>query len=209
MPNQHSADHAALTEPLTLLQAADVAQWVETYTPLLRATLIRAAHLCAEDVEDVLQDVWVQAIRYTAKIASLNPAHRRNYLMNIVRTVLVQRHRRTTTGYTHTLNPDRFNVTYPVPLGMFTDTSVLDVQPVTASRDWVALTEVEQTTAVRMTLQAVWDALSEKDRHLLGLLLSGLSTAEIADTLAISLRAAQVRIWRMRQVLREVGKKIA
>lgn len=209
MPNQHSADHAALTEPLTLLQAADVAQWVETYTPLLRATLIRAAHLCAEDVEDVLQDVWVQAIRYTAKIASLNPAHRRNYLMNIVRTVLVQRHRRTTTGYTHTPNPDRFNVTYPVPLGTFTDTSVLDVQPVTASRDWVALTEVEQTTAVRMTLQAVWDALSEKDRHLLGLLLSGLSAAEIADTLAISLRAAQVRIWRMRQVLREVGKKIA
>lgn len=194
--------------PLTLLQAADVAQWFEAFSPSLRAMLIRATSLRGADLEDVLQDVWVQAIRYAAKLATLSERHRRNYLLHIARTVSSNRARIVFGKQGN--NMARADVMSPLTLSAIPiDEDKLPLTPVTVSHDWMAQADVEQTTAVRLSLQAVWDATPPEYRDLLTLLMQGYSNAEMATTLGVDRHVIETRIWRMRQVLREVGRKIA
>ena len=195
MSNTTSTQNAG---PLTLLQAADVARWYDEFTPQLRSFIARCLLRCpddAADVDDLMQDVFVRLMRYLAAFAACDEAHRVNYVYQTARHVAYDAHRKALVS-----------TRAAVPLSAVPNSAM---EAVTASHDWQAMARPEQTTEARMTLRALWDATPETHRRLLALLLAGYDRAEIAALLGTSLRAVDVRCWRLRHALREIGEQIA
>lgn len=186
--------------PLTLLQAADVARWYDEFAPRLRGFAARYLLQCATDaadVDDLLQDVFIRLMRDMARFARLDHAHRANYCYQTTRWVAYDAYR--------VSQARRLAAT---PLSAVAQAAMGTMEPLTASHDWQASMQPEQTTEARMTLRAVWDATPERYRALLTLLAAGCDRVEMAARLETSVRAVDVRLWRLRQVLREAGEKI-
>lgn len=201
MANQHTATNsAALSGPLTLACAAEVSQWYDAFAPKLRAFLIGRG-ISDQDTDDVLQDVFVLVLRYAPKLMTLDSSHRRNYVYRIAKTTLVARHR---------TQLRRGEIEPTLTLGAFEEPDDFTTGAVTASQDWrEQAREMEQTTAARLTFRAIWEQTPEQYRDLVVLLAEGWSRAEIATRLGITEHALSQRIFCMRRVLREVGRKIA
>ena len=196
MPTNTS--NATMAGPLTLLQAADVATWYERYTPQLRSFIAHYLLRCPEDaadVDDVLQETFLRLMRHLAAFTDCDDAHRLNYVYQAARHIV-------TDAYRKGRQPTRA----AVPLSAV---PYAPMQPVTASHDWQAGMQPEQTTAARLTLRALWEATQETHRRLLVLLLAGRDREEIAAILGVSLRAVDVRCCRLRHALREIGEQIA
>lgn len=189
-----------LTGPLTLAQAMVVAQWYETFAPKLRGMLVNHG-VPAQDVDDVLQDVAVRVIEYTPKLATFDHEHRRNYVYSIAETVLCDRARRFRV---------RAHIQTALGLGGFHNADALhNVTPLTASDDWVAQTQPEQTTAARLTLQRIWELVPEQYREVLNLLAQGFNQEQIAAHLGTTPQAIANRMGRMRHVLLKLGEQVA
>ena len=184
--------------PLTLLQAAEVARWYDELAPALRRFVAGALlHTTddGQDVDDVIQETFLRLMAHLTELAALTPAHRRNYAWTTAKCVTRDRHRYTTRRLP------------AVPLSSVADAPM---EPLTASHDWQAhATTMEQTTAARMSLHAVWQATPPHYRELLLLLAAGYTPAEMAARLGISQHGVAMRVWRLRQVLREAGERIA
>ena len=189
--------------PLTLLQAAEVARWYDEIAPDLRrfvaSRLLRTTR-DATDVEDVLQETFARLIAHIGDVAALDSRERRrNYAFQAAVWVARDRYRR---------NARRIEAT---PLSTLPqDDDRVALQPLTASHDWQThASGIEQTTAARMTLRAIWQATPPQYRELLLLLAQGYTPGEMAARLGITQQGVNMRIWRLRQVLRDAGEALA
>ena len=187
--------------PLTLLQAAEVSRWYDEYAPHLRRIL--AAHLLSRaqdtaDIDDVIHETFIRLMRHVTEVAALSSdKHRWNYVMQTAHYVVTDRYR---------ANMRRFREA--TPLSALANDDHTPMEPMTASHDWQAAMQPEQTTAVRMSLRAVWEATPHEYREVLLLLASGMKPAQMAHTLHITPHAVAVRVYRLRAVLREAGERI-
>jgi len=189
--------NATMAGPLTLLQAAAVAEWYDELSHDLRrfvAGVLLHTSDDSPDVDDVLQETFIALMRRVAHVVTLSPEHRRGYAFQTAISAARDRWRRTSR---------RIDA---IPLSATPDAPM---QPLTASRDWQTHSNgMEQTTAVRMTLRAVWDATPPEMRELLLLLAAGYTPAEMAERLGISQHGVNMRVWRLRQTLRAAGEAI-
>jgi DNA-directed RNA polymerase specialized sigma24 family protein len=183
--------------PLTLLQAAAVACWYDEFAPHLRhfigATLDIADD--APDVDDLLHETFVRLLPHVARLTAMEAAHRRNCAYQAARWTVADYRRRSVRRFRDA-----------VPLSAVADSTM---EPVTASHDWQAVMQPEQTTAARMSLRAVWDATPPEMRDLLLLLVAGASPAEMAHVLHLTQHAVNMRVHRLRLVLRNAAERIA
>ena len=192
----------AISGPLTLLQAAEVSRWYDEFAHDLRrfvaSRLLRTGD--AADVEDVLQETFARLIAHIGDVAALDSRERRrNYAFQAAVWVARDRYRR---------NARRIEAT---PLSTLPqDDDRVALQPLTASHDWQThASGIEQTTAARMTLRAIWQATPPQYRELLLLLAQGYTPGEMAARLGITRNGVNMRIWRLRQVLRDAGEALA
>lgn len=194
--------NTTLAGPLTLLQATAVAQWYDELAPALRrfvaGVLLRTMD-DAPDVDDVLQETFIRLMAHMREFAALETAeHRRNYAFLTAKWAARDRYR---------LQQRRIDAR---PLSAVDDLDHEPVTAVTASHDWQTHAEgIEQTTAARMTLWAIWEATPHEYRELLPLLATGYNRAEMAALLHISLHAVDMRVWRLRQMLRQAGGQLS
>lgn len=190
-----------LTGPLTLLQAAAVAQWYEELAPALRrfvAGVLLHTRDDGQEVEDILHETFMRVIRDSARVATLSAAHRRNYVWNTAKWAARDYGRTRATRYED------------VPLSALLAPADAPMEPVTASHDWQThATGIEQTTAARMTLKAVWEATPPEHRELLALLAQGYTPVEMAARLGITRNGVNMRVWRLRQLLRAAGEALS
>ena len=198
-----NSTHVSVAGPLTLLQAAEVARWYDEIAPDLRrfvaSRLLRTTRDAA-DVEDVLQETFARLIAHIGDVAALDSRERRrNYAFQAAVWVARDRYRR---------NARRIEAT---PLSTLPqDDDRVALQPLTASHDWQThASGIEQTTAARMTLRAIWQATPPQYRELLLLLAQGYTPGEMAARLGITRNGVNMRIWRLRQVLRDAGEALA
>ena len=194
--------HASVAGPLTLLQAAEVSRWYDEFAHDLRRfvamRLLRTTR-DAPDVDDILQDVFITLMRHVTHVAGLTPPHRRGYAFQAAVWAARDRHRY------HQRRVEAIPLSAVSP-----DDDRVPLQPLTASHDWQAhASGVEQTTAARMTLRAIWQATPPQYRELLLLLAQGYTPGEMAARLGITRNGVNMRIWRLRQVLREAGEALA
>lgn len=184
--------------PLTLLQAADVARWYDEFTPQLRRFICHYLLRDAEDMsdlDDITQDIFLRIMRHMTRFASLSHAHRVNYAYHTARWVTADHYRRSQSRRLEA-----------VPLSAVASSPM---EPLTASHHWQACMQPEQTTATRMSLQAAWDATPHESRELLTLLAAGYPSAEIGQRLGISQHGVEMRVWRLRQMLRTAGEALS
>ena len=198
MSSTTHAQTASAAGPLTLLQAAAVSQWYDELAPDLRrfvAGVLLHTTDNAPDVDDVLQETFIALMRRVAHVVTLSPAHRRGYAFQTAISAARDRWRKTTR---------RIDA---IPLSAAPDAPMT---PLTASHDWQTHSEgVEQTTAARLTLTAIWNATPLCDRELLLLLAAGYTPAEMAARLGISQHGVNMRVWRLRQTLRHAGEALS
>lgn len=200
----------SLPEPLTLVLATDVADWYEHMTPRLTGWLVNTYPDCARDIEDIVQDIFVGVIKQAHHLVTLGDYHRSNYVYRIAKSVMAQRYRDTVALYPEKGIVRPYPAAHAVALSSFADAGALDAEPVTASHDWTAnATQMEQTTAARMSLRAVWEAVPAVYRELLRLIFQGCDRAQIAEALGTTEHAVDMRICRMRGLLRDVKEQIA
>ena len=192
----------AISGPLTLLQAAEVSCWYDEFAHDLRrfvaSRLLRTGD--AADVEDVLQETFARLIAHIGDVAALDSRERRrNYAFQAAVWVARDRYRR---------DARRIDA---APLSTLPqDDDRVALQPLTASHDWQThASGIEQTTAARMTLRAIWQATPPQYRELLLLLAQGYTPGEMAARLGITQQGVNMRIWRLRQVLRDAGEALA
>lgn len=195
-----TANTTANAGPLTLLQAAEVARWYDELAPALRrfvaGVLLRTTD-DAPDVDDVLQETFIRLMRSLARVASLSADHRRNYAFNTAKWAAMDYRR----AQRHHIDA--------MPLSTFAAPADLVMEPVTASHDWQAHSAgMEQSTAARMTLRAVWEATPPHYRELLSMLAAGYTPAEMAERLHLSQHGVNMRVWRLRAVLREAAERM-
>jgi len=193
------------TEALTMLQAAAFTEWYEMLAPHLIRWLEARGVFAASIAEDITQDTFIRVLGHVAHISTLSDAHRRNYIFTAAAHILAERvrdtdrHQRMSGG-----------AALAVPLSAFKSADDLSAAPVTASEDWTAnATQMEQTTAARMTLLAVWRAVPVEQRELLLMACYGYSYGEIMARLHISHGALGSQLWRLRQMLRAVREQVA
>ena len=201
MTNTNTTTPATMAGPLTLLQAADVARWYDEFAPHLHRIL--AAHLLnraqdATDIDDVIQETFIRLMRHVTEVAALDSAHRRNYVMKTARWIASDRYRY---GQRHMGDA--------TPLSALTETHAAEAEPLTASHAWQAERLPEQTTAVRMSLRAVWDETPAHYCDVLLLLVAGATPAEMAHALHLTQHAVAVRVHRLRTELRDAAERIA
>ena len=196
---------AANAGPLTLLQAAEVAQWYEELSPHVRRWLEGKGAVSAREADDVIAETFVRVIEHMAHIASLTPAHRRGYVFAIAGNIT-----RNNVRYQHS----RRGAAMGMYFSQVTDVGALEVTaPHTAAADWLAHAQPdanpEQVTAARESLRHVWERLHPTQRELLALVAQGYSLSEMAAHYGSSEHYISTRIWRMRRALLDVGKEIA
>ena len=194
--------------PLTLLQAAEVARWYDEFTPEIRHYATNVLLRCYEDapdVDDLLHDVFVRLIRHVAEIITLDDKHRRNYVYQTARWIAADRYRKRYGKSAMARAGQGGQLGAAVPLSAVASSAM---EPLTASHDWQAHMQPEQTTAARMSLRAVWEATPPKYRDVLLLLAAGVSPADMARRLGLTENAVNMRVYRLRAVLREAGERI-
>lgn len=189
--------------PLTLLQAAEVAQWYEAIAPHLKNWLSARGFITAQEADDIVQETFVRVIQHAPQLATYTPIQRRNYVFTIAKHLSTNGLRRWSRRAGN-----------PVAFGAISDLhEVVISDPASAEAEWLAhaqpYAQPEQTTAARLTLRAVWEHLEPKYRAIVLLIAEGRSPQEMADTLGITLAALWTRIYRMRVYLLSLGEKIA
>lgn len=127
-----------------------------------------------EDAQDILQDVWLRAVRGISRLR--DGTRLRGWLFGIARRVLMDQLRR------------RYSVPTPDPLGG--EDLPSDPEPDDRESDLVAL-------------EAALEAMPLSEREVLTLFyLRDLSLAELAETLSIPVGTVKSRLFRARQMLR-------
>ena len=188
---------AALSEPLTLLQAAAFTDWYEQVAPHLLTWLRHQGALAERQAEDIVQDVFVRAIGKAVYLATFTQQERRNYLFKIAANLLKDALRRPPAAHA-------------VPVSAFIEPDSLIAAPLTASNDWTAnASQMEQTTAVRLSLFAIWQRVPEEKRELLLMVAAGFTYAEMMAHFGIDHDNLRLRIHRLRKMLRDVKEQIA
>ncbi len=196
----------AVAGPLTLLHCADVARWYEDIAPRLVRWLSGRGPVSAREAEDIVQDTFIRVIAHAPRLATFTDRQRRNYVFTIAANICSNGAR---TWHRHGETP--------VSLGAYVNTEEANtltlIDPAQTTNEWMARAQPdaqpEQSTAARMTLRAVWDATPAIYRELLLLLAAEYTPAEIAAQWGVSTHAVEMRIWRMRQMLREAGERIS
>lgn len=186
------------TEALTLLQCAAVAEWYEALTPRLLTWLRHQGAVAERMAEDIIQDTFVRAIGKAAYLATFTPNDRRNYVFRIAANLLKDHQRRPPAAHA-------------VPTSAFhDDADDLVIDTLTASNDWTAnATQMEQTTASRMTLIAIWRAVPVEQRELLLMVVYGYSYGEMMTHFGIQHDNLRLRIHRLRKRLRAMAQEVA
>lgn len=192
-------------ERLTLLQAAAYTEWYDAIAPSLIRWLESHGPATAAIAEDISQETWIKVFAHAAQLAEYDPDRRRKYVYSIAARI---NHDRMRDHVRH----DRMSggAASAIPLGAFDAPDALpDVQAVTASHDWIAnATEMEQTTAARMSLAAVWEWVPVEQRELLLMVVYGYGRGEMAAHFGISVGAVNMRLFYLRKTLRAVREKI-
>ena len=195
------AAHATITGPLSLMQAAQVAEWHDTLAPHLRKWLAGQGPIQAEAAEDIIQDTFVRLIPHAAHLATLEPLFRRRYIFQIASNLSRDLLRR--------------NGIFPVTrLDAYADAgTVALIGAESASAEWLAhaqpYSDPEQVTDARMSLRAAYDALPPRYQRVLALMAAGLNRDEIAAEMGLSALAVRALIWRMKRLLLDIGRQIA
>lgn len=186
------------TEALTMLQCAAVAEWYEQLAPHLLKWLAHHGAIAAQHAEDIVQDAFVRACQHADYLATFTPNDRRNYVFKIVANLLKDRIR------------TKSAVAYAMPVSMFVDVDALIDTSVTASNDWTTnATQMEQTTAARMSLVAIWRAVPVEQRELLLMVAFGYTYAEMMAHFGIGGDNLRLRIHRLRKKLRALAEELA
>lgn len=191
---------ASLSEPLTLLQAAAFTEWYDRLTPQLIAWLTRRGPITAQMAEDIAQETFIKVLGNIEQLSTFTDAHRHHWVYTVAARINRDRMRQTFAGYG----------TAATPFSTFIDVSSMPIEPVTASDDWTAhATQLEQTTAARLSLKAIWERVSVEQRELLLMVCYGWGRAEIATYLHISDAAVSMRLYYLRRMLRDVKEQVA
>lgn len=195
----------SLSEPLTLLQAAAFTEWYEALAPHLVNWLTARGPFAASMAEDIVQDAFVRVLGHVEHLSAFTDAHRRNYVFTIAAHVLADRVRDTARR-----NDMSGGAATPTPFSAFREPDSLATERVTASDDWTASAQqMEQTTAARLSLKAIWERVPVEMRELLLMTVYGYSRAEMATWLHISEGAVSQRLYALRRMLRAVKEQVA
>lgn len=201
---QPNTARRAMAPMVALLYAAEIARWYEEMAPQLRRFVGSFGPVSAQEADDLVQDVFVNVLEHAALLVTLAPEARRVYVYQMAKN------RNTTRARSWARRNSIINETH---LSVYPDPHTLHIAaPEQARAEWLAHARPdanpEQTTAARISLQAVWDATPAVDRQLLLLVIEGRSRTEQAAALGISEGAVSMRLWRLRTLLLEAAERM-
>lgn len=134
------------------------------------------------DAEDIVSDCWVSVMLHREKLAALNEAHARSYLLRCAANASIDllRRRRREAARLEDARRD-------------TETS--------------GIISLEETALQRLMIDEVYRMLPRQESEIFLLWMQGLSFAAIAKQLSISPSTARRYWWRVKQKLQRLARK--